>query len=153
VSDEHFSIRPAAGSDLEGLLALYRHLNVDDPELSLDVAAERFSAICAQPGITVFIGVTGATLTSSITLAVIPNLTRSGAPYALIENVVTNAGYRKRGHARALIRHAFEHAWQQGCYKVMLLTGSKDPATLKFYEGCGFTQNKTGFQIRRSPSA
>jgi hypothetical protein len=32
----------------------------------------------------------------------------------------------------------------------MLLTGSTDPATLRFYENCGFLQNKTGFQIRRT---
>jgi len=33
----------------------------------------------------------------------------------------------------------------------MLLTGSKTPATLKFYKDVGFEQNKTGFQIRRLP--
>lgn len=148
---DNFHIREAAQGDLPGLLALYHHLNADDPEIAPDIAAERFAAIIAQPGMTVLIGVSGETLTSSVTLVVIPNLTRGGAPYALIENVVTHAGYRKRGHARALIRQAFTSAWQQGCYKVMLLTGSKEPATLKFYEGCGFTQNKTGFQIRRPP--
>jgi hypothetical protein len=31
----------------------------------------------------------------------------------------------------------------------MLLTGSEDPTTLRFYENCGFTQDKTGYQIRR----
>jgi hypothetical protein len=33
------------------------------------------------------------------------------------------------------------------------MTGSKDPATLAFYEGAGFEQTKTGFQIRRQPTA
>ena len=32
-----------------------------------------------------------------------------------------------------------------------LLTGSRDPATIAFYEGVGFEQNKTGFQVRRLP--
>ena len=148
---EDFSIRPATQADLPALLALYRHLNADDPEIAPDIAAERFAEITAQPGMTVLIGLSGEALTASVTLVVIPNLTRSGTPYALIENVVTHADYRKRGHARALIRHAFASAWRQGCYKVMLLTGSKDPATLAFYEGCGFAQDKTGFQIRRPP--
>ncbi|URK87306.1 GNAT family N-acetyltransferase [Rhizobium sp. RCAM05350] len=148
---EDFDIRPAAQDDLPALLALYRHLNADDPEVPTDIAAERFAEITAQPGMTVLIGLSGEALTSSVTLVMIPNLTRGGAPYALIENVVTHLDYRKRGHARALIRHAFASAWQQGCYKVMLLTGSKDPATLAFYEGCGFTQDKTGFQVRRPP--
>ncbi|MBP1861080.1 GNAT family N-acetyltransferase [Rhizobium herbae] len=146
---DDFSIRPATESDLAGLLALYRHLNADSPELPLDIAVARFSEISAQPGMTVFVGVSGDIVTSPVTLVIIPNLTRSGAPYALIENVVTDARYRKRGHARGLIRHAFTHAWERGCYKVMLLTGSKYPATLAFYEGCGFIQDKTGYQIRR----
>lgn len=89
------------------------------------------------------------TVTATVTLAVIPNLTRGGASYGLIENVVTDARYRKRGHAGALIRQAFDRAWSAGCYKVMLLTGKTDTATLAFYEGCGFVQNKTGFQVRR----
>lgn len=146
---DDFSIRPAAQGDLPALLSLYRHLNANDPEIPADVAAGRFAEITARPGMTVLIGVSGETLTSSVTLSVIPNLTRGGAPYALIENVVTHAEYRQRGHARALIRHAFASAWEEDCYKVMLLTGSKAPATLKFYEGCGFRQDKTGFQIRR----
>lgn len=33
----------------------------------------------------------------------------------------------------------------------MLMTGSKNPATLAFYERAGFEQTKTGFQIRRHP--
>lgn len=144
-----FHIRRAEQNDLPALLALYRHLNADEPEMAPDIAAGRFAEIVAQPGMTVLTGVSGETLTSSVTLVVIPNLTRGGAPYALIENVVTHAEYRKRGHARALITDAFERAWGAGCYKVMLLTGSKDPATLKFYQGCGFKQDKTGFQIRR----
>ncbi|WP_235909151.1 MULTISPECIES: hypothetical protein [Brucella/Ochrobactrum group] len=35
-------------------------------------------------------------------------------------------------------------ASRAGCYKVMLLTGSKQPATLKFYHDVGFEQNKAG---------
>jgi predicted GNAT family acetyltransferase len=82
-------------------------------------------------------------------LIVTPNLTRNGASYALIENVVTHADHRKKGYGAALLAHTAERAWEAGCYKVMLLTGSKNPATLRFYENCGFVQDKTGFQIRR----
>lgn len=147
--DGGFSIRPATSGDLPALLALYRHLNPSDPELDTQVADERFDRMLSQPGMTVLIGFAGAVAATSITMIVVPNLTRGGASYALIENVVTDAGHRKRGYARALIRHAFEEAWQAGCYKVMLLTGSQNPATLRFYKNCGFVQDKTGFQIRR----
>jgi GNAT superfamily N-acetyltransferase len=80
---------------------------------------------------------------------VIPNLTRGGKPYALIENVVTHAAYRGRGFGQAVLRAAVERAWAARCYKAMLMTGSKRASTLAFYEAAGFEQSKTGFQVRR----
>jgi hypothetical protein len=50
-----------------------------------------------------------------------------------------------------LLGDALAAAWDRGCYKVMLMTGSKKPETLAFYEAVGFQQTKTGFQIRRAP--
>ncbi|MGO4133344.1 N-acetyltransferase family protein [Rhizobium brockwellii] len=149
MTDRDFIIRAAARSDLPGLMTLYRHLNPTDPVLDEALAEERFSAILAQPGMTVFIGYAGDVAAATVTSVVVPNLTRSGAPYGLIENVVTHADHRKRGYAGAVIRHAIADAWNAGCYKMMLLTGSKNPATLRFYENCGFVQDKTGYQIRR----
>jgi len=145
----NFTIRPAASADLQNLLNLYRHLSSTDRPLAPELAEERFSAILTQPGMTVFIGFIDETAAATVTLIVIPNLTRNGASYALIENVVTHADHRKQGYARKVIQHAIAQAWKAGCYKVMLLTGSKDPATLRFYENCGFAQDKTGYQIRR----
>ncbi|MFK0162397.1 GNAT family N-acetyltransferase [Rhizobium sp. NPDC090279] len=142
-------IRPVAIADLPTLLGLYGHLNAEDPVPELSLAESRFAEILAQPGMTIFAAFDGEKAVSSVTLVVIPNLTRGGAPYALIENVVTHGDYRQRGLAGAVIRRATEVAWEQNCYKVMLLTGSRDPATLRFYANCGFTQDKTGFQIRR----
>ncbi|MDV4160733.1 GNAT family N-acetyltransferase [Rhizobium leguminosarum] len=149
MTDRDFVIRPAARSDLPSLMTLYRHLNPTDPVLDEALAEERFSAILLQPGMTVFIGYAGDVAAATVTSVVVPNLTRSGAPYGLIENVVTHADHRKRGYAGAVIRHAIADAWNAGCYKVMLLTGSRNPATLRFYENCGFAQDKTGYQIRR----
>ncbi|SCB57180.1 Acetyltransferase (GNAT) family protein [Rhizobium aethiopicum] len=147
---QDFTIRPAAAGDLPGLTTLYEHLNPADPILDRTTAEERFSAMLAQPGMTLFIGFTGDFAAATATLVVIPNLTRNGASYALIENVVTHADYRRHGYAGAVINRAVTEAWKAGCYKVMLLTGSKNPATLRFYENCGFLQDKTGYQIRRA---
>jgi GNAT superfamily N-acetyltransferase len=150
VSPSPLVIRTAEKADLPTLLSLYGELSPTDPIIDPATADARFDAMLSHPGMHVLLGFDDATAAATVTLVVIPNLTRNGAPYALIENVVTAARYRKRGYAAALIAHAVETAWDTGCYKVMLLTGSSDPATLRFYENCGFVQNKTGFQIRRS---
>jgi len=150
MSADELVIRSAEAADLPSLLALYHELNPADPVIDRERAEERFKAIVAQPGMTVFLGIADQAAASSVTLVVVPNLTRNGASFALIENVVTAARYRQRGYGRALIQYAIETAWKAGCYKVMLLTGSTDAATLRFYENCGFTQDKTGYQVRRA---
>ncbi|NTF42676.1 GNAT family N-acetyltransferase [Rhizobium rhizogenes] len=142
-------IRPIEIADLPTLLALYQHLNAEDPMLDLPLAERRFAEILVHPGMTIFAAFAGDEAVSSVTLVVIPNLTRGGASYALLENVVTHSDYRKRGLAGMVIQKAVTTAWGKNCYKAMLLTGSKDPATLRFYANCGFVQDKTGFQIRR----
>jgi GNAT superfamily N-acetyltransferase len=91
-------------------------------------------------------------LVASCALTIVPNLTRGARPYGLIENVVTHAEYRRRGLGTAVLRHGCEVAWRAGCYKVMLLTGSRDPGVLGFYEAAGFLKDvKTGF-IRYPPT-
>lgn len=77
---------------------------------------------------------------------VILNLTRNARPYALIENVVTHPDYRKRGLASQCLNYAKQIARQADCYKIMLLTGAKDEATLNFYRKAGFnSSDKTAF--------
>lgn len=142
-------IRPAAIADLAGLRALYRHLMPDDVPLDDASAQSRFAQILAHPGVTIWAGFVGDEPLSSCTLVVIPNLLRGGRNYALIENVVTHADHRQKGYGRALLNHAVEQAFSENCYKVMLLTGSTEPATLRFYSESGFATTKTGFEIRR----
>lgn len=64
----------------------------------------------------------------------------------MIENVVTDPNYRKKGYATKALNMASDIAKNHNCYKVMLLTGSKNDETLKFYDQAGFERGiKTGF--------
>jgi GNAT superfamily N-acetyltransferase len=89
-------------------------------------------------------------LVSSCTLAIVPNLSRGGRPYGVIENVVTHADHRRQGLGRKVLEHAIALAWRADCYKVHLATGSTRESTLRFYESAGFQRGgKTYFEIRR----
>ncbi|QPC94286.1 GNAT family N-acetyltransferase [Mesorhizobium sp. INR15] len=148
---DSLDIRVVTPTHLPALVALYQHLNPGDASVSPEDAEAILERFAAYPGSVVLGGWHDGELVASCTLVVIPNLTRGGMPYALIENVVTAASRRKNGFGRALLERAVSIAWEQGSYKVMLLTSSTDPATLAFYRGAGFEQNKTGFQVRRLP--
>lgn len=145
-------IRAAGTGDLGALLSLYRQLNPGDPALSPADAERNLDMLSRYPGSAVLVGFADGKAVATCTLVVVPNLTRGGAPYGLIENVVTDAASRRRGFGRAVVDHAVERAFEAGCYKVMLLTGSKDAGTMDFYRAAGFSQDKTGFQIRRIPA-
>jgi GNAT superfamily N-acetyltransferase len=142
-------IRAAEKGDLGALRELYRQLNPDDPPLAEQDAERIWRDFSAISGSAIFVGLVDGAIVTTCTLVVIPNLTRGGSPYALIENVVTHAARRKQGYGRAVLQAAVAEAWRLGCYKVMLLTGSKNPATLNFYLAAGFEQSKTGYQVRR----
>lgn len=125
--------------DLPALLALYRQLHPADAPLPPAAEVETlWSDILACHHFLYLGGFIDGKLVTSCTLAIIPNLTRGCRPYALIENVVTDASQRGRGHGTTLLAHAQEQAWQAGCYKVMLMTGRKDPAIQQFYCNAGF---------------
>jgi GNAT superfamily N-acetyltransferase len=139
------TIRDAAESDLDDLLGLYVHLHPsDEPLPSRAVVEATWREVRTRTR--VFLGFINDNLVGSCTLAVIPNLTRGARPYALVENVVTHAEHRRKGIGRQMLQHAMSQAWVVGCYKVMLLTGSTRPETLRFYEGVGLRRDtKTGF--------
>ncbi|MDX1366278.1 GNAT family N-acetyltransferase [Pseudomonas sp.] len=91
-------------------------------------------------------------LVASCCLNLIANLTRGCRPYGLIENVVSHAAHRRRGYGQALLARALDNAWAEGCYKVMPMTSSLDPATLRFYRAAGFDQDAKQAFIARPPT-
>jgi len=102
-------------------------------------------------GICILLGEIGDQAVTTCTLVVIPNLTRGGRAYAVIENVVTHPDFRKQGAGMAILKDAVRRARERNCYKVVLTTGSKRESTLAFYEKAGFQRNsRTAFEVRFS---
>lgn len=94
----------------------------------------------------ILVNVVDHKIVSSCVCVIIPNLTRDIRPYAFIENVVTMKDYRGKGYATECLKYAKEIAEKANCYKMMLLTGSKQEATLKFYRNAGYnSSDKTAF--------
>ena len=141
-------MRTAMATDMPQIVALYAHLSPEDTPCPLPVAQENFAQFQRLAPSAVFVGEQNDMLVTSCVLVIVPNLSRGGRPYGLIENVVTHKAFRNRGFGKHILDTACDHAWAHGCYKVMLMTGSQRPSTLRVYENAGFAQTKTGYQKR-----
>ena len=145
-------IRKANATDAVALHDLYHnHLTAYPPKERQEMAVwrERIARFEDDPFYHLLVGETDGKVVSSVTLIIVENLTHNLRPYSVIENVVTHADYRGKHFASALMSRASEIAAEYGCYKIMLLTGSKKDSTLKFYEKCGFNSHEKNAFIKR----
>jgi len=132
-------IRDATSSDFSAVMGLYRQLQPNDPILTNGEDRSVYARIMSGEGLHLFVLEDSEQVKATCYLNIIPNITRSASPYAVIENVVSDKAWRGRGFGRQIIGHALEFAWSQGCYKVMLQTGSHRESTREFYSACGFS--------------
>ena len=139
-------IREIAEKDLDGLLRLYMQLHDNPFPEKDDRVLGVWKSILDDKNHHLIVAEENGEIIASCVCVIIPNLTRGQRPYAFIENVITDKDHRKKGYATACLNFAREIAVRENCYKMMLLTGSKEKGTLDFYEQAGYNRNdKTAF--------
>lgn len=131
--------REARAHDFEGIVRLYQQLHPADPVANDGSDAAAYARILASPGLHLFVLDIDGAVVATTYLNVIPNITRGASPYAVIENVVVAETMRGTGLGKQIMAGTLRAAWDAGCYKAMLLTGSREPATHAFYESCGLS--------------
>ncbi len=139
-------VREIAENELNELLNLYLNLHEKSvPEMTVHLK-KTWETIMKDENHHIIVNEVDNKIVSSCVCVIIPNLTRNIRPYAFIENVVTCEDYRGKGYATECLNYAKEIAEKKNCYKMMLLTGSKKEATLKFYGNAGYNcSDKTAF--------
>lgn len=139
-------VREIKENELNELLELYLYLHEDTVPEMTDYLENTWNNIVQDKNHHIIVNEINGKIVSSCTCVIIPNLTRNIRPYAFIENVVTNKDYRGKGYATECLNYAKELSEKANCYKMMLLTGSKQEATLKFYKHNGYNDSdKTAF--------
>lgn len=139
-------VREIRECELQELLELYLNLHEDTvPEMTENLK-KTWETIMRDENHHIIVKEADGRIVSSCVCVIIPNLTRGIRPYAFVENVVTHADYRGRGYATECLAYAQGIAKTENCYKMMLLTGSKEETTLRFYEAAGYNStDKTAF--------
>lgn len=139
-------VREVKETELMELLGLYLHLHEESVPEMTEHLRNTWDTIMKDKNHHIIVKVADGKLVSSCVCVIIPNLTRNIRPYAFIENVVTHGDYRGKGYATECLNYAGEIAKKENCYKMMLLTGSKEEATLRFYGNAGYNStDKTAF--------
>lgn len=139
-------VREAVREDLEQVLRLYLYLHEQSVPVLSEHLMSTWNQIVEDEDHHFIVKAVENKIVSSCVCVVIPNLTRNVRPYAFVENVVTHGDYRGKGYATECLNYAKEIAVKQNCYKIMLLTGSKEQKTLEFYRKAGYNSaDKTAF--------
>ncbi len=139
-------VREAERNDLDAILELYLFLHEDSIPEKDKRLSDIWMQIIQDPNHHLIVNELDGKIVSSCVCVIIPNLTRNVRPYAFLENVVTHEDYRGKGYAGECLEFARQLAEKVNCYKMMLLTGSKKPETLRFYEKAGYnSSDKTAF--------
>jgi len=143
--------REARFGDFDAVMDLYHQLNPDDPILDDGADATAYEQILRTDGLHLFVLEVDGVVVATTYLNVMPNLSRSARPYAVVENVVVEQSRRGTGLGKQIMAATLAVAWDAGCYKAMLMTGSRTPATHAFYVACGFSPDeKTAYLARPS---
>jgi N-acetylglutamate synthase-like GNAT family acetyltransferase len=144
--------REAVLADLPAVSRLYAQLNLADPPLARSVETAAFQQILSREGMHILLLERDGVVIGTTYLNLIPNLTRSASPYAVIENVVVEETLRGQGLGRQLMARTLDAAWAAGCYKAMLMTGSKRESTHAFYRACGFSPDEKQAYVAHASS-
>ena len=139
-------VREAVKEDLFEILNLYLFLHEDNVPEDSEHLQKTWKDILEDVNHHIIVNEIDGKIISSCVCVIIPNLTRNIRPYAFIENVVTNESYRGKGYSTECLDYAKTIAIKNNCYKMMLLTGTKNESTLDFYRKAGYnSEDKTAF--------
>lgn len=139
-------VREVYEYEINKVLELYLHLHEESVPEMTEYLENTWNTIMQDKNHHIIVKEFDDKIVSSCVCVIIPNLTRNIRPYAFVENVVTHLDYRGKGYATECLNFAKEIAEKENCYKMMLLTGSKNEKTLNFYRNAGYNStDKTAF--------
>lgn len=143
-------VRLAREDDLDMVLHLVTLMHDEDPPM-LDPEGPPYgnilSEILSTRGRYLLVGGCGGeSIAGTADMIVVPNLSRHGRSWAVVENVVVDPRYRRRGIARALMGELIAQAQRDGCYKLELVSAARRKEAHALYESLGFDAAVRGFR-------
>ena len=146
-------VRAAVEDDIPRILELYQDLIITTSQQELkrgspgDNYQRVYNEIQNVPGYELLVVEENGIVLGTMVLLIIPNLSHSALPWAVIENMMVDSSYRRRGLGRLLIDYAIARAKEAGCYKIQLSSNKKRPEAHRFYQSSGFEDSAHGIRM------
>jgi len=145
------TIRRAVEKDIRRILELYHQLNTTKLPGERDRTMEDYRRIFGQidsfNGVELLVAEDGGEVVGSLVLIVVPNLSHSGLPWAIVENVIVDQSRRGKGFGWDLMKYAEARAREAGCYKIGLSSDNGRKEAHEFYRSLGYKATAQGFRL------
>jgi len=146
-------VRAATEEDIPRILELYRELVITTSEAESSKVTSQgdyqrvFAEISASPGYELLVAEEQGEVAGSVVFLIVPNLSHGALPWALVENLVVDRRYQRKGLGRLLMEYAVARAKEAGCYKLVLDSNKKRREAHRFYSSLGFKASAHGFRL------
>jgi len=145
-------IRPATERDIPPILDLYYELTVTLPgekdcgRPSFEACEKVLADIAADPRHELLVVEDRGEVAGTAVVLIVPNLSHGATPWALVENLIVDQRFRRRGLARMLLEYAVARAREAGCHRIELMSDNSRKDAHRLYRSAGFTDCATGFR-------
>ena len=145
------AVRAAVEADLPRVLELLDQ--IDDSMYSQREDAGQaarlsvFRRIAADPLQHLLVAEADGRIVGTVHLVVIRHLSRTCKPSGLLESMVVDEAYRRKGVGAALLREVQRLALEAGCYKLALSSNLARRGAHRFYSRLGWKRTHYGFGV------
>ncbi len=137
------TIRRATKDDAEAITNLYRELNTLSP---VSVLPKRIEAVANSNNTHLLVCDDGDDIIATALVCLCQDVMFDNQPFALVENVVVSADYKREGIGKSMMDHIEAFCVEQDCSKIMLQTSSENRDARDFYTTMGYDPDaKIGF--------
>ncbi len=144
-------IRRATEKDIPRIIELYHQLNTSRLPQERDLTDEDrrriFHEIDSFSGMELLVAEDGGEVVGSLVFIIVPNLSHSGLPWIVVENVIVDQARRGKGFGWDLMKYVEARARESGCYKVQLSSDNSRKEAHEFYRSLGYQATAQGFRL------
>ena len=141
-------VRVAERVDAAALQSLYRQLTGDD---NVNVTEFQIQVIEEDTRTRLLVCEIDGTVRATVLVSLCLDVMYASQPFAVVENLVVDQGYRGNGIGQALLHEVEQFCLSRNCSKMMLLSSVSRANAHRFFEHVGFRgDRKRGFVKYRS---